>query len=91
MGRRGYCGINPNRPGFVIGLNANAMDRRTIRHELYHLKKDRNELRTLTGNRYEDILLMEEKDKTDSPWTNSYYINKMEPRANLYSLTGIEM
>ena len=84
----GYCAKNTNSDGFVIGANKRDLTRILIRHELYHLKRDIAVIAESKSTKQEDIRFLK---KQDEDGFNPKYFYLMEPRANLYSISGIKL
>ena len=87
---QGYCGISPDREGYVIGANLRDLDRILIRHELYHIKKDKKKFDgTIIENSKTALDYFRHPNSEIKQSLDTFYF--MEPRANIYSITGIKL
>ena len=86
---KGYSGISQDGDGFTIGANISDLDRILLRHELYHIY--RGDWTRRVGNSKEDDLgyFMPRKENPSLGHPKYFYL--MEPRANIYSVTGIKL
>jgi len=81
----GYSALDPKGEGYVIGVNRSDLDRLLLRHELYHIHK--GDVTASAGrSKEEDLELL--KRKNDINACCKYYFLQ-EPRAELYSFTGV--
>lgn len=83
----GYSGKKHDGSGFIIASNMSDLDRILIRHELYHIHKDK------VGHAFEtkQADLDYKKSSKRSLGYVSKYFYMLEPRANIYSVTGIRL
>ncbi len=96
FGVGGYSAKSNN--GFVIGSNIGELDRILIRHELYHIYRDKDSFIGYVNDNKQDDLdeYRQEKERMYNLSRISLLKHKImydfvqEPRANIYSVTGIK-
>jgi hypothetical protein len=92
FGSQGYSGISSDGEGFTIGANIGDLDRILLRHELYHIHRgDCEKYPKRVGKTKEEDLeyFMPRKENPSLGPPEYFYL--MEPRANIYSITGIKL
>ena len=94
FGSQGYSGKLSKKDGFAIGINRKDLNRIVLRHELYHIfRGDCERAPNEIDETKDDVLEYYRKLRKVNP--NSLgppkYFYLMEPKANIYSITGIKL
>lgn len=88
---KGYSGVSFDGEDFVIGANIGDLDRILLRHELYHIQRGdcTKKVGETKQNDLDYFRMLREKNPNSLGHPKYFYLQ--EPRADIYSVTGIRL